>query len=210
MTAELQNLLERIHQEGIEKTKTEAEQILRNAHDERRRIVAAAKDEAAALLAKAEQDSAAFEQRARQALHQAARDTVISVGEAVQTTLAALVRERVQTALTPEALAHMLGQMVSAYSQAAVSHGTAATRMDVLVSPAQKEEITSFFLASMSEALRAGVVIRGDDSVISGFRVSLSNGQVEHDFSGEAIAESMSQMLRPPITGIIKDAVSKL
>ena len=48
--------------------------------------------------------------------------------------------------------------------------------------------------------------IKADDSIISGFKVSLKGDNVQHDFSGEAITEAMCRLLRPHLAEIVKQS----
>ena len=51
-----------------------------------------------------------------------------------------------------------------------------------------------------------GIEIVGDGRVTHGFRVVIKEDNVEHDFSQEAITETLCRLLRPHIAGIVQEA----
>ena len=66
MTEDLQQLLDRIRREGVEKAETEAKAIVEAARKEAAETLAKAKTEAEGLRKEAEKDAKAFAQRAEQ------------------------------------------------------------------------------------------------------------------------------------------------
>ena len=202
MSEDLQNLLDRIQKDGVEKAEAVAARLLSDARAQADSIVARAKEEAATLRVSAEKDAAAFDERARKSLEQAARDVVLSVDEAVSETLKGLIRPTVGQALDATALKDMLAGLARTY----FSGESARSGLELFVPPAQREEISAYFLTLLSEALQSGVDVRGDASIVRGFRVSVRGESVEHDFSEEAITEAICQLLRPDLAAIVRRA----
>jgi len=204
MAEQLQELLERIQKDGIEKADAEAKRIIAAANTKAATIVSEAEAKAKASLEQAERDGTAFEERGRIALEQAARDVVISVGESITKALEQIVGAHVKQALDPNSLAGLIAQVIESYSKS----DSGAKRIDVLLPENQQQQIRDDLLARFADALRDGVTINGDESVASGFRVSLAGDNIEHDFSGAAITEALCELLRPRIAQIAKDAAT--
>jgi len=78
MEIQLQELLERIHSEGIENAKQQAEQIIQKAQSEAAEIIARAKRDAEEMQAEALRRIDAMEAASRESLLQASRDTMIA------------------------------------------------------------------------------------------------------------------------------------
>lgn len=205
MSEELQNLLDRIEEEGVRKAEEQADRILSEAGEKAAKITADAGENARSVLARAEQAAAAFEQRARKALDQAARDVVISVRDSIMAALRALALREVSQALTAEALRQMLSVIVEEYFK----QGCTTGRLEILLEPEQQQEIVRHFVSRFGEEMREGLEIKADDSIISGFRVSVEDGEVQHDFTDDAIAEAICELLRPGIAEIVKEAMGK-
>jgi len=204
MAEQFQGLLERIQKDGIEKADAEAERIVAEARKTAATIVSDAETKAKASLEQSEEEGKAFAEHGRVALEQAARDVVISVGESITRAFEQVVGSHVRQALDDETLAGLIAQVVDTYSKS----GSGAKRIDVLLAEDQQQNVREHLFARFADALRDGVTIAGDDSIVSGFRVSISGENIEHDFSDTAITEALCELLRPRIAQIVRDAVS--
>ena len=83
MAEQLQGLLERIQKDGIDKADAEGQRIIDDAKAQAASIISDAEAKAKAGLDNAEREGAAFAERGKVALQQAARDVVITVGDAI-------------------------------------------------------------------------------------------------------------------------------
>ena len=83
MAEELQQLLEKIQRDGVDKANAEAAAIVAKAKAEADAIVKKAQEDAAAAEAKGKADAEAYAARAKETISQAARDTVLKVKDDV-------------------------------------------------------------------------------------------------------------------------------
>ena len=74
MAEELQNLLEKINQEGLKKAEARKNEIIAEAEEQASQIIAEAKNQAETIRKTAESDAAETVERANNAIRQAARD----------------------------------------------------------------------------------------------------------------------------------------
>ena len=202
MTEELQNLLDRIQKEGVEKADAKAEKIIEDARRKAEAIVKDAEQNAAALREQAEADAASFEARAEQSLQQSARDLILTIAETLNKVLAGIVSAAVDEALSEDVLKTMLATVVDAYCKQAAG----SANIEILVGPDEKKAIVKFFTAKYANAMKAGLTVEGDDTLAAGFRVSMKDKKIQHDFSSEAIAAALCQLLRPRLAEIVKKA----
>ncbi len=199
MTQELQELLERIREEGVEKARAEARSILDAASKEAAGIVAAAREEAETIRKEAERDAEAFARRAEESIRQAARDVQTQVAQALQARFERLLLEDVKEALAdPQALAKWISQAVAAYLEGGekeieVRLGGEAARHAEMLRARLREE------ASRPE----GLTIGADASFPHGFTVRLDGGRVEHSFTAEAVTEALARLLRPRLAALL-------
>jgi len=203
MPEELQSLLERIHKDGVEKAEDEASKIVEAAQAKAAEITVEAEKNAEELRQQAQKDADVQAERGRRALEQAARDVVLTVGSAVDNLLGSLVRTKVAGELTDDTLRDIIVSVVETYAKA----GPEGARLDVLLPEERGDEFGKSVLAVLSRELAKGVEVRGDGSVISGFRISMENDRIEHDFTGDAIAEALCQLVRPHLGEIVKDSL---
>ena len=191
MAEELQQLLEKIQRDGVDKANAEAAAIVAKAKDEANALVKKAEEEAAATRAKAEEEAAAYAARARETISQAARDTVLKVKEDVTKLLTKLLAKDVTAALANEAVA---------LAAAAVKELVTGSDAEVALAP----KFVDALRAQLAAQAQSGVKVVADDMTGAGFTVKLDNGRVEHDFTDAAISGALAQRLRSDLAALIK------
>ena len=201
MAEELQHLIERIRKEGVESGEKAADSLVAEAKKKAAAIVAEAQKQAKDMVAKAEKDSAAFAERGQATLRQAARDLLISIGGAVGDVVAGTVDAKVGAALTPDLMAQMLLKLAEAYAKDGAAGGIVA-----MLGEADAVAVKAAFAKEYQGKLAAGIQIESRKEIFKGFRVGAKGGQVFHDFTKEAIADSLSNFLRPELAQIVKKA----
>lgn len=199
MAEELQHLMDRIRKEAVETAEEQAAGIIARAKEKAAALVKEAEEQARAALAKAEEDAGAFTERSTRTLEQAARDLLISVGQGVENILSDVVGDAVEEALTPDVLKQMLVKMAEVY----VARRGEDSRIDLLISPQDQKELIAFFAEQYRQRMLHGVEIHVDNEVFKGFRVSFVESHVYHEFTKEAIAESLANFLRPRLAEIV-------
>lgn len=204
MTQELQQLLDRIRQEGVEKAQGEAKVILDNARQEAAAGAAKAKAEAEALRQAARRDADAFAKRAEQSVRQAARDVLIQVEQDLGACFERLLRDEVDQALTDEAaLQRWISDAVAAYLKGGAQEievalgGAAARQADGLVARLRA-----------AAAKPEGITVSANPAFPNGFTLRLEGGRVEHSFTTGAITAALARLLRPQLAQLLKPAGS--
>ncbi len=201
MAEELQHLIERIRKEGVESGEKAADSLVAEAKQKAAKIVADAQKQAKDMVEKAEKDSAAFAERGKATLQQAARDLLISIGGSVGDVVAGLVDAKLDQALSPDLMAQMLLKLAEAYAQDGGAGGIVA-----MLGEADAAAVKAAFAKEYQNKLAAGIQIESDKEIFKGFRVGAKGGQVFHDFTKEAIADSLASFLRPELAQIVKKA----
>ena len=196
MAEDLQNLLERIQKEALDKADAQSSAIIAKAKDEAARIVENAKTEAAHVLEKADKDSAAYAERSERALQQAARDVVISVGRRIEKMIGGILSLEVEKGLSENTIREMLLALSKNYS----------TDLTLVFSDADKAKLSSFAVGEFAKALGKGVSVESDSGIKFGFRVKVENGKVSHEFTAGEIASALSSAIRPELAKIVSDA----
>lgn len=199
---DLQNLLERIQREGVEQAEAQAEQIIATARETAQQLLASAEHDAAELRAAAQRDAEVFTERATTAIEHAVRDYVLRVQRSLEALFMESVRGRIADTLTPELMAEVLVKLADAYARP----GEDDTTVEIHLAPADRDRFVTLFLEHYRSLIARGVEIHGDQRVRKGFRVSFSNDRVYHDFTLEAIAESLASILKPPLREIFQRA----
>ena len=190
MAEELQQLLEKIQHDGVEKANAEAATILAKAKADAAAILKDAESKAAAFRAQAETDAKAFEERAQKTISQAARDTVLEVKDAIGRMLEKLLAKDVAAALADP-------------SEAAKLALAAVNELGSNADVAAGEKLAAALKAQLAAEAKAGVKVVLDESVGTGFSIRLDGGRVEHDFSESAIVAALAKRLRPDLAKLV-------
>ncbi|MBN1269187.1 MAG: hypothetical protein JXB04_06330 [Kiritimatiellae bacterium] len=195
---ELQHLIDRIRKEAIDTAEKEAADIVSKAKAKAAALVKEAEENARKRLEKADHDAQAYTARSVKTLEQAARDLLITVGQGVENILSDLVAEAVEEAMNVEVLEKMLVKIAEACAQ-----HEGDTRVQFLIGPKDKETLVKFFAERYREKLIQGVELHVDNEIFKGFKVSMVDDHMYHDFTGEAIAEALTNFLRPDLAEIV-------
>lgn len=198
MAEELQNLIDRIQKEAVDKAEKEAEQIIAQAKEKAKGIVQESEEQAKQNLAKADTDAQAFSERSTKTLEQAARDLIISIGSGVQGIFGQLVKESVNQAMSPEFLKEILAKVIDGFSASGGEKG-----VELLLNDEDKQKLADFFAGKFRDQVKQGVEIVSDKEIFKGFKVSFKDSDVFVDFSDQAIAESLANFLRPQLAEIV-------
>ena len=200
MAEDLQNLLDRIQKDGVEQAEAQAETILAQARDKAAAMLREAEKQAAETRLGAEKDAAVFVERSTKTLEQAARDFLISVGRSLEKVFDDVAKETVGAALTPDTMEQMLIRMAEMY----VEHGARESRIDILLNAQDRKALVGILLQRDRELLERGLELHTDDSIERGLKLSFRDNHLYHDFTVQAIADSVSQLLKPPLRDIVQ------
>ena len=179
MSEDLQGLLEKINRDGVEKAQAQADAIIADAKAKAAEIVKTATDEAA-------KD---YQARAAETVRQAARDTVLSVRDAVTALLEKALVKDVSAALADDkAAAALVAEVVKDF----------AVKGEIVAG-----EKLAKTLAAQVAALKSFTVVT-DAALDAGFSVKLDGGRVEHAFTADVIAGELAKRLRPDLAALLK------
>ena len=188
----LDALLVKIRTEGVDKARAEADAIVAQARKDAEKIVATARSEAEQCKAQVQADADRFQQGAEATLRQAARDVRMKLEQDITSLLERTLGGEVDATLEAGAI---VGKLVEEAVETYLRDGA------VTVAAAPK----------LAEALKARLAQKGEVTVVTdaqmgtGFRVLLKGGRVEHDFTGEAVTQALTALLRPQLAKLLKD-----
>lgn len=188
----LDALLTKIRNDGVEPAKAEAAAIVAAARKEAEELLAKAKTEAAAVEAKAKVDAERLAQGAEATIRQAARDVVLKLEQDVTALFERTLGGEVSAAMAP-------GPMVEKLVKEAVEAYLKDGEVAVVAGP------------ELAAALKGKLAAAGQVTVVTnallgtGFQVRLAKGRVEHDFTGAAVTDALAALLRPQLAKLLKD-----
>jgi V/A-type H+-transporting ATPase subunit E len=199
MSAQLNELIERIRKEGLEAAEQEAARVRQKAEEDASRILEEARAQGESLVEQAKAEAQRFEQTGREGVRQAARDVILGLRKDLERTAAAVLRARVTDALKGDAVKEALASLFRNW------RADSELPYDVLVPAAAWDAMRDSLLADLADQVRRGLTIKPSSSVLAGFRVSEKNGAAYFDFTDSALAEYLMEHLNSRLAACLEE-----
>lgn len=213
-TTGVQELIDRLSQEGVAEGQEQAEKIIREAHQKADDIVEAARQRAAELKEKARAEASDYQSAGEEALQLAARDAVRDFGAKIHNGLKTRLQKLVQHELQqPDLIKRMILEITSE-----VTRSNQNERLEVLLpreivseEKARKlaqdgtsDELTEFVQGLVGEDLRNGVSVSLGSHRQNGITVRVVDQNVEIDLSDETITELLARHMLPRFRAVMR------
>lgn len=208
-SATLESFVSKLHADGVEAGRKEAERLIQDARDQADSIVGAAEEEARRIIESAEAQAKREKERVSAELRLAGRDAVLQLRAALDAALAAVLRRAVAKELNNSAvIADLLREMVSAYVAA---DAVGQSGMEVRVSRELADELADWGMNELGKSLKnKGAVDLKATLEEAGFEYRLAGATVEvtPDAALEKLRELVSPRLRELLNDTTKDSVA--
>ena len=188
----LQELTQKLYQEGLQKGKEEGEAILAKAKAEAEEIVKKAQEEAAAIKAKAEKEAADYKVKVEGDVKMASTQTVQATRAAVESLIVAKAVEPVKGALADETF---LKEIITAVAQKFSAQESADLSL-VLPQKLQKQ-LEPFVKGELSKTIGKGVEASFSKKMEGGFKIGPKDGSYFISLTDEAFQALIGEYLRP-------------
>ena len=205
MADELQALLDRINDEGLQKAGTERERVLTAARDESRRLVAEAKTEAQKIVAEAHREADLLQSKGEESLRQAARDVLLSLRGELEVRVVAVAKAVAQASFDAATTGAVIGDLVRWFVQQDGAEGDFLARL----SPAQADTIRQALAKGLDDDLRQRVELAPVPGLQGGFRLEFTGSDIVYDCSDTALAETLATFLNPKLAEIVTGNLAK-
>ncbi len=199
MTEDLKGLIEKIQREGVNTAQTKAKAIEEEANQKAAGIIEKAKAEAQRLIAEAKKEVSKTEASGQATLKQAGRDLILLLRKEISSMLDKLLLSKVREALTPAELTKILASLIEDYD---------VKEKGEVVITLKKEDLESLkksFLDGLKEEIKKGITLNPSEDIQGGFIISYDGNKSHFDFTDKALAEFLSNSVRPALEDILKD-----
>ncbi|MHC4885707.1 MAG: hypothetical protein ACYTGH_11555, partial [Planctomycetota bacterium] len=187
----------KLQTEGVDKAKAEAETLLAGAKDEAGEILKDARIEADRVLAKAKDEAEQFEKNATSAVELAARDLLLA--------LEGQVKQLFDNAFKAEIAAELSKKdVLKAIIVDLMADWAPGKAVEVQVSEAQTDQLAKIIQSAVKKELQAGITIKPNRNLTSGFRVVCTEDEVSYEFSDATLAEALKPALSPRVAALLK------
>ena len=193
MQNKLQELTDKLYNEGLSKGKQEGEELLAKAKVQAEEIVAKAQAEAAQIVADAQKQAEELKTKTASDIKMAAGQSIAATKKDIETLIVGKMTEAdVKKALTS---AEFVKEVIKAVAEKFTTDGPAD--LAVVLPESLKKEVEPFVTKELAKTLGAGVEASFSKKVSGGFRIGPKEGGYFVSFTDETFNELISEYLRP-------------
>jgi Archaeal/vacuolar-type H+-ATPase subunit E len=193
MPDKLQELTDKLYQEGLMKGKQEAEEVAQKAKEKAERIIAEANEKAAKIVSDAEKQADDLKQRTANDVKMASTQTISALKQKIEAEfLNKAVAVPVKEAMNDtEFIKSLIDKVVTAFKD----KGEAS--LDVILPDKFKDELDSYLKNEISKKFGATINVRYDRETGSGFKIGPKDGGYFISFTEGEFEKIVSEYLRP-------------
>ena len=199
MQNKLQELTDKLYNEGLSKGKQEGEEILAKAKVQAEDIIAKAKAEAAAITAAAEKEAEDLRTKVQGDLKMAANQSVAATKKDIETLVVAKMTEgEVKKALTS---ADFVKEVILAVAKGFSTEEP--VDLEAVLPETLKKDLEPFVTSELAEVLKADVQASFTKKIAGGFTIGPKDGGYFISFTDETFNALISEYLRPATKKIL-------
>ena len=211
----VQELINRLRDDGVKAGKEKADQVLREAREQAAQIVGRAKAEATEMLDKARSEIETEKAAANESLRVAIRDTELKMQAEVKAKFAAAVKRLVSVEMRDK---EFLRQVILAIAGLAAGDKACGEQPVNVLLPKElfetdekgtrlteegRDRMRHLVLGITGEMLREGVELKPSEDMSGGIRIQMVGEDLEIDLSDKAISELLLEFLLPRYRAIV-------
>lgn len=195
MEQKIQELTEKIYQEGVEKGEEKAKQIITDAEEKASGIVADAKSQAEKILAEARVQGEELKRNTEAEVKLSGSQALSAIKQQILNLVTAEVIEDGTTVSMSEPAT--VKDLVSTVIQNWKISSGEAPKLEVLLPAQKQDELKKAFEKGASDLLKKGVEITFAKNIKSGFRIGPVGGSFKISLTDEDFQEFFKEYLRP-------------
>jgi len=193
MQNKLQELTDKLYNEGLAKGKEQGEQLLAKAEQDAAEIVAKAKEQAAAITAKAEKDAEDLKTKVESDLKMASAQTL----QATKKDIENLVIGKIATEKVSDSLkdASFLKEIIKTVAQK--FDAESSSDLELVLPEKLKAELEPWVGGELAKSLKNGLSAQFSKKVGGGFNIGPKDGGWFVDLTDQSFNELIAEYLRP-------------
>lgn len=193
MQNKLQELTDKLYNEGLSKGKQEGEELLAKAKVQADEIIAKAQAEAAQIIAAAQKQAEDLKAKTVSDVRMASAQSLAATKSDIETLIVGkMTDESVKRAMTS---AEFVKELIKAVAEKFTTEGP--VELSLILPESLKKELEPFATKELAKILGAGVQASFSKKVSGGFRIGPKDGGYFISFTEETFNELISEYLRP-------------
>ena len=193
MQTKLQELTDRLYNEGLSKGKQEGEELLAKAKVQADEMIAKAQAEAAQIIATAQKQAEEIRTKTASDVKMASTQSIAATKKDIETLIVGkMTNEAVKKALsTPD----FIKEIIKAVAEKFTTDGP--VDLDLVLPESLKNDLEPFATKELAKILGAGVQASFSKKVAGGFQIGPKDGGYFVSFTEETFSQLISEYLRP-------------
>ena len=194
MQNKLQELTDKLYNEGLSKGKQEAEQMKANAKNEAAQIIAQAKEQAQEILAKAQSEAAELKSKTENDVKMASLQAFTAVKQQIENVIVAKTLAPAKAAASEtEFLKEIIKSIVSAFNP----ENSDSVALDIILPAEKQTELEKFAKEQLSKICSAGVDVQFSKGIQGGFKIAPKGEGYMLSFTDKDFENIIAEYLRP-------------
>ena len=198
MAQDLQSLLDKIKQEGLDKAAVQEKEIIAAAEKKSAEIIASAKQEAAQILKNAEVESENLKKRAESAIQQSSRDIILTLKNEIRNRMDKIFADSTAQAFSAEDMAKIIGEMCDAFAR------DPQAKLTVVAAVKDVDALKAALMNSLKDSFKNSCEVFPDKELAGGFKINFSGSDVFYDFSDEAVCSLLAEYAGSVVGELLK------
>lgn len=203
MEVQIQELIDKIKNEGVAEAEKSKADILQAAEDQAAALVNDAKKEAEKIVSEARREADKFHATGKQAVIQAGRDLILNLKAEITRLFNGILDREIARALDRDTLKTVLVNLLRTWGE------KGGEDLEVLLSPGDKEALGDYLLAQLKDTFKKGVEIKATPDINAGFRISEKNGSAYYDLTDQGLGESLKPLLNTTLADCVQQALTQ-
>ncbi len=201
MQNKVQELTDKLYNEGLSKGRQEADQLLAAAKKEAQEIIAKAKEEASAILSQAEKDAEGRKSAAASDIRMASGQAISALKQTAENLIVgkAVAAPVAKTMSDPGFVADLLKTVVASFK----ASDAEAKGLDVILPASMKDGLEKALGGEISKVLGAGVEAKAVKGLADGFKIGPKEGGWQISFTADDFTNLVGEYLRPATRKIL-------
>ena len=200
MQDKLQQLTEKLYNEGLAKGKQAAESLRKSAKEESEKMIASAAEECRLMKEKTEKECSDLRLKAEGDIKTASRQALSQIKQDIESAVkmeavSAPVKEALSSS---EFMQSIIKTVVSAFGA-----GKDATSLDLVLPEAMKENLSGFLKGELASSFAKGLDVNFSKDLGAGFRISQKGSGYFIDFTDDSFEKIIAEYIRPKTRKLI-------
>lgn len=201
MEKKLQELTEKIYSEGVEKAKSEAESILKDARKKADSIIAKANEEKDQIIETAKKKSDEIIRNGQSEMKLASNQAVSEVKQKLTDIVTAkAVSESVSPAVSDK---EFLKKIIETAVKNFFSEGAGGMDLELILPESEKSDLAEYFKAKAKSLIDGGLNIVTDSEMEKGFKIGPADGSYKLSFTESDFINFFKNYMRPKTTELL-------